>query len=127
MGVTFSLTANPPRRAAGGREPAPSRTHRPEDDPLAVAVLQGAAELRGQLLLIDVRQQVAHRAQHNHLHTGHCCELGIATPARHTHARHTELSWTSNLGLLYILFWSRAFFLHLWLITQLLFGVSDHS
>lgn len=33
-------------------------TYSPEDDPLAVAVFQGASELWGQLLFINVCQQI---------------------------------------------------------------------
>lgn len=75
LGVTFSppvptaCLKTLPREPQLAESPWPARTHRPEDDPLAVAVLQGAPQLGGQLLLIDVGQQVTHRAQHHHLHT----------------------------------------------------------
>lgn len=66
-------------------------TYSPEDDPLAVAVFQGASELWGQLLFINVRQQITNWAQHNHLQTKQHHEL-----ADHFHLG--KLSFISKLS-----------------------------
>lgn len=107
LGVTFSppvptaclkTTPREPHLAEG---PWAARTHRPEDDPLAVAVLQGAPQLGGQLLLVDVGQQVAHRAQHHHLHT-HRALLSPGDPRScppHRSSVHLKLELALQLAL----------------------------
>lgn len=106
------------RRISGS--PKPERpalspgTYSPEDDPLAVAVFQGASELRGQLLFINVCQQIANRAQHNHLQTKQHCELADRFHLGNTQSKLRNILCIYKLGLLYILFYSIAFFLRLW-------------
>lgn len=43
--------------------------YRAENDPVALAVLHFGCEVRRQVVLIDVPQQVTHRTQHHHLQT----------------------------------------------------------
>lgn len=44
-----------------------SAAYRSQDDPVTVTVVESATKLRGQLVLINVAQQVCHRGQHYHL------------------------------------------------------------